>query len=228
LCSVYQTAQYNGNPKRYFTFLRLNSDYSKNRLSISIIMKCIVPFLLILLACTSCEWLGNSPSFGDDYTTYIIREGNNEVEHNTNSLYTSSSIRFQAIFDSSAIYQTGAPENQADVNKLIGFSDCSSHHQTNSARFGWNWINNALHIYAYDYVDGARQVKDLGTVKLGTTNSYKIATSGNNYIFTLNDKEEIMPRHCSGGLGIAYKLLPYFGGNEIAPHDIKIKIRYLD
>lgn len=182
----------------------------------------------LLLFCTSCEWLGNSPSFGDDFISYTIRAGNNEVERNTNSLFTSSSIRFQAIFDSSGIYQTAAPENQADINKLIGFSDCSSHHQTNSARFGWNWYNNAIQIYAYDYVDGQRQVKEMGPVEIGATNNFKIATSGNTYIFTLNGKEETMPRHCSGGVGVSYKLLPYFGGNEIAPHDITIKIRYLD
>ena len=191
-------------------------------------MKVILSVFLLLICCTSCEWLGNSPSFGDDFITYTIKAGNNEVEHNTTTLFTSTSIRFQAIFDSSAIYQTGAPENQPDINKLIGFSDCSSHHQTNSARFGWNWYNNALRIYAYDYVDGQRQAKELGTVKLGTTNSFKIATSGNTYIFTLNDKEEVMPRQCSGGVGVSYKLLPYFGGNEIAPHDVSIKIRFLD
>ena len=137
-------------------------------------------------------------------------------------------MRFQAIFDSSAIYRTATPENQYDINKLIGFSDCSSHHQTNSARFGWNWLNNALHIYAYDYVNGDRQAKELGTVELGVTNSFKIATSGNSYVFTLNGKEETMARHCAGGVGVSYKLLPYFGGDEIAPHDIRIKVRFLD
>jgi hypothetical protein len=34
-----------------------------------------------------------------------------------------------------------------------------------------------------------------------------------------------MPRHCTGGVGIAYKLLPYFGGDEVAPQEIRIKIR---
>jgi hypothetical protein len=178
--------------------------------------------------CSSCEWIGNSPSFGDDFTTYTIRAGNNDIEHNNSTLFTASYIRFQAVFDSSAIYTTVAAENQVDINKLAGFSDCSTHHQTNSARFGWNWNGSALRIYAYDYVDGQRQAKELGTVGIGTTNSFKIEISGSNYIFTLNDKKETMPRHCSGGVGVAYKLLPYFGGNEPAPHDITIKVRFLD
>jgi hypothetical protein len=183
---------------------------------------------LLLICCTACEWIGNSPSFADDFVTYTIKAGKNETEHNTNSLFTSSSIRFQAIFDSSCIYKNASPENQVDINKLIGFSDCSSHHQTNSARFGWNWHNDALRVYAYVYVNGERLVKELGTVQPGTTNSFRIAASGNTYIFTLNDKVESMPRHCTGGVGVSYKLLPYFGGNETAPHDIKIKIRFPD
>jgi hypothetical protein len=182
----------------------------------------------LLISCTACEWIGNSPSFGDDFVTYTIKAGKNEIEHNTSSLFTSSSIRFQAVFDSSCIYTTTSPENQVDINKLIGFSDCSSHHQTNSARFGWNWYDNALRIYAYVYVDGDRQARELGTVALGALNSFRIATSGNSYIFTFNERIETMPRHCSGGVGVAYKLLPYFGGNETAPHDIRIKIRFPD
>jgi hypothetical protein len=184
--------------------------------------------LFLMISCTACEWIGNTPSFGDDFVTYVIKAGNNEIDRNTNSLFTSSSIRFQAVFDSSCIYTTSSPENQVDINKLIGFSDCSSHHQTNSARFGWNWYNNSLRIYAYVYVDGVRQAKEMGTVVLGAVNSFKIAAAGNSYTFTCNEQVETMPRHCTGGVGISYKLLPYFGGNEPAPQDIRIKIRFLD
>jgi len=183
--------------------------------------------LFIFWGCASCNWLGNQPSFGDDFITYTIKGGSHEVENNSNALFTSDEIRFQAIFDSSCIYKTVIPENQNDINKLIGFSDCSSQHQINSARFGWNWRDGALRIYAYDYVDGQRQEKELGTVELGKTTSFKIRISGNSYLFTFNGIETSMPRHCSGGVGVAYKLLPYFGGNEPAPHDMKIKIRNL-
>jgi len=190
-------------------------------------MRIYIVGLILSLAFISCDWLGNQPSFGDDFVTYTIKAGSHEVENNSNALFTSSSLRFQAIFDSSCIYRTVVPENQNDINKLMGFSDCSSQHQTNSARFGWNWRDNALRIYAYNYVDGQRQEKELGTVELGKTTSFSMKTSGNSYTFTFNGIETTMPRQCSGGTGVSYKLLPYFGGNEPAPHEIKIKIRTL-
>ncbi|MCE7038861.1 hypothetical protein [Dyadobacter sp. CY312] len=190
-------------------------------------MKIYLWSLLISLTFMSCGWWGNSPSFSDDFITYTIKTGSHEVENNTNGLFTSSSMRFQAVFDSSCIYKNRFAENQNDINKLMGFSDCSSPHQSNSARFGWNWRDNALRIYAYIYVDGQRQEKELGTTEIGKVTSFGIKTDGNSYIFTFNGHDTAMPRHCSGGTGIAYKLLPYFGGDEPAPQDIRIKIRNL-
>lgn len=183
--------------------------------------------LILVLAFTlsSCEWLGNPPSFSDDFVTYTIQAGHHEVDNNSTDLFNSDGIRFQAIFDSSCVYQTSVPENQNDINKLFGFSDCSSRHQENSARFGWNWRDNALRIYAYSYTAGQRQEKELGTTEIGKTTSFNLKTQGNSYVFTFNGKETIMPRYCSGGVGVAYKLLPYFGGDETAPHLIRIKIR---
>ena len=183
--------------------------------------------IILIVICTSCNWLGNQPDFRDDFITYTIRAGNHEIDNNSNGLFTAGSMRFQAVFDSSCIYKTTIPENQSDINKLMGFSDCNSPHQTNSARFGWNWRENALRIYAYIYVNGQRQEKELGKAEIGKTTSFSISTDGNTYVFTFNGNVTIMPRHCSAGTGVAYKLLPYFGGDEPAPHDIKIRIRNL-
>jgi hypothetical protein len=182
-------------------------------------------FLLIFIV--SCEWIGNTPSFGDDFITYTIREGNHDPEHNLNTPFTASSLRFQALFDSSCVYKSKIPENQGDINKLYGFSDCSSQHQSNSARFGWNWREGALRIYAYIYVNGTRQEKELGIAELNEPTSFRIDIRDNSYVFTFQGIETVMPRHCSGGVGIAYKLFPYFGGDEPAPHDMQIKIRNL-
>src|SRR5690606_41284654 len=63
--------------------------------------------------------------------------------------------------DSSCVYKNPHPENQDDINKLYGFSDCTSLHHANSARFGWNWKDGALRIHAYCYVDSVRQYKEL-------------------------------------------------------------------
>ncbi|NIJ54296.1 hypothetical protein [Dyadobacter arcticus] len=183
--------------------------------------------IFLLLSATSCEWIGNSPSFGDDFVTYTIRSGNHDADNTINTPFTSKSMHFQALFDSSCIYKNAVAENQNDINKLYGFSDCSSQHQNNSARFGWNWREGAIHIFAYVYVNGQRMEKELGTAELNEPTSFKIATQDNAYLFTFHGIETTMPRHCSGGVGIAYKLLPYFGGDEPAPQDIRIKIRNL-
>jgi hypothetical protein len=42
----------------------------------------------------------------------------------------------------------------------------------------------------------------------------------------VNEKEATLPRHCSGNY-TRYKLYPYFGGDELAPHKIEIKITEL-
>ncbi len=186
-------------------------------------------FAIILLGgfLHSCNWFGPQPSFGDDYITYIIPAGEHDISQNKNSLFNGNILKFQAIFDSSAVYNTVVPENKYDVNKLMGFSDCSSQHHENSARFGWNWYENALHIFAYTYVNGNRIVREIATTKIGHPNVYQIEIVGNQYIFTFDNQVVSMDRHCSGGVGIAYNLYPYFGGDETAPHKIKLKIRNL-
>lgn len=173
----------------------------------------------------SCTALGPQPSFGDDYITYVIPAWSHDVEQNATTIFKGNSMKFQAIFDSSAIYNTLLPENKYDVNKLMGFSDCSAQHHDNSARFGWAYYDDALHIFAYTYVNKNRNVKEISTTDFGKPHIYQIEIVGNQYIFKYDDKLVTMDRHCSGGVGIAYNLYPYFGGNETAPHKIKIKIR---
>lgn len=64
---------------------------------------------------------------------------------------------WQAMFTKETAYRTKNPSNQADINKLVGFSDCFSlHHHRNSARFGWAWEPEqmVMKLFAYTYADG--------------------------------------------------------------------------
>lgn len=135
-------------------------------------------------------------------------------------------LKFKALFDSTAIYNTIDPANQGDINKLYGVADCNSYHHTNSARFGWRWYENKMEIWAYTYVNGERNYALVDTVSLGSFNEYEISFQENKYLFRLNDKEVEMPRHCEA-TAEGYKLFPYFGGDETAPHDISIWIEEL-
>lgn len=140
------------------------------------------------------------------------------------ALHGSAEVRFEALFDETAIYETVDPRNQADINKLYGFSDCSSHHHTNSARFGWRWFDDALQIFAYVYADGVRHYEYIGDATLGRRSSYHIGTEGAAYVFEFGGRVVYMPRGCAGDGGVKYRLYPYFGGDETAPHDIVIRI----
>jgi hypothetical protein len=137
-----------------------------------------------------------------------------------------SRLVFVAEFDNSAIYSLSDPSQQSNKNKLLGFSECNSMHHQNSARFGWQWLNGQLEIFAYCYVDGQRVEKFIGTVPLNTMNRYEIQIKENSYVFSLNEYDAVtIPRtndRCDRGF--YYMLWPYFGGTLPAPHNINIQI----
>jgi hypothetical protein len=138
-----------------------------------------------------------------------------------------SELSFKVKFDSSAIYKTIEEKNQSDINKLFGFSDNNAAHHEYSARFGWRWSDNALRLFAYIYNNSVMSFKEIGIVKIGTENICSIKVDSNKYIFSLNKKEVIVPRESTTTFGEGYKLFPYFGGDELAPHDISIWIEEL-
>ncbi|MCX2739246.1 hypothetical protein [Pontibacter anaerobius] len=163
----------------------------------------------------------------DSYTTYVIRKGQHSSDNSPYKSLSTNSLKFEAIFDQSAVYQTENANNQADINKLYGMADCSSLHQSNSARFGWRWYNNKLEILGYVYNNGTRHYKLIGAVELNQPQRFELLLDGNTYIFRVNGLSEVvLPRGCSG-TGRGYRLYPYFGGDEVAPHDITIKIKNL-
>ena len=164
----------------------------------------------------------------DTFVVYRILKGKNYCEGNHYPIYQSKILKFQAILDSSCMYKNLLPENQNDINKLYGFSDCTSLHHANSARFGWNWKDGALRIHAYCYVDSVRQYKELGQVKIGEMFECSLEVLPQQYKFTLNGESHIMPRYCDDSIANGIKLLPYFGGDEPAPQDIIVRIKEME
>lgn len=187
-------------------------------------------YILCLYLLSSCEKLDEVlPLTSQDKILtskdYIIEK---DTHRSTSSLekVELNSLKFKAIFDNSAKYITQDPNNQADINKLFGFSDCDSHHHTNSARFGWRWFNDQLEIHAYTYVDGTRAHQLISSVDINIEYKYEIKIEDNQYTFKVNGSEVEMPRGCTGTAS-GYKLYPYFGGDEAAPSNIIIKITEL-
>lgn len=176
--------------------------------------------VLLLGACDP----GDSSDLYDGYDAYVIEEG----DHYSTTAFTIPSGQeesFATIFDDSAVYETEDSANQGDINKLWGFSDCSSHHHTHSARFGWRWYDDALEIHAYTYVDGTRISELVDVVDIDVSSDYGIEIDGDEYVFTLDGVAVTMERGCTGSGGLRYQLYPYFGGDETAPHDVTIYIQ---
>jgi hypothetical protein len=159
------------------------------------------------------------------FTQYTIKSGQHYVSNNNYKPIEIDELKFAVRFDSSAIYQTVAPVNQYDINKLYGFSDNNTDHHQYSARFGWAWNKGALRLYAYVYNGGKVTSKELGPIAIGTEVVCSIKVKGNTYIFRWNDKEIVMPRHSTIPKAKGYLLYPYFGGDETAPHDVNVWIR---
>ncbi len=183
--------------------------------------------LLILFSCKK-ENLITTPVHGASPTTftkYTIRQGQQYCDENGFLPTSYSELSFIAKFDSTAIYKSIAAENQLDINKLYGFSDNNSTHQQFSARFGWGWSDKALRLYGYVYNDGIRSSKELGTVAIGAENNCSIKVNAKSYVFTLNGKVDSLPRTSVTAKATGYKLYPYFGGDELAPHNVYIWIK---
>jgi len=158
---------------------------------------------------------------------YLIRKGGHYADQTSFQVVDYDTLKFTAVFDSSAVYQTINPENQEDINKLYGFSDNNDNHQEFSARFGWNWTRGALRLYAYVYNDGKRESREITSIDIGAEYTCSIVVAGGQYIFSVKGITVEMPRESKTPEGLGYKLFPYFGGDETAPHDIRIWIQEL-
>lgn len=161
---------------------------------------------------------------GKPLVVYEIPAGAHQAAQSSfHPLVNISSLKFKARFDSSAVYQTMESHNQGDINKLYGMSDCGGNHQLNSARFGWRWYNGELQIWAYAYVDGVRNAVFIKPVALKGSHTYQVSFTDSTYAFKVDETAVSISRHCSNKAS-GYRLYPYFGGDEVAPHRITIEI----
>lgn len=159
------------------------------------------------------------------FVQYVIPKGEHYSLGNVFQPIDGAVLAFTVRFDSSCIYRTLLPENQWDINKLYGFSDNGGLHHQFSARIGWRWSNNALRLFAYTYNNALRQAKELAVVPIGKEIRCAIEVSKSSYLFRVDNKQDTMPRLSTTSMAQGYKLYPYFGGDEAAPHDVRIWIR---
>lgn len=134
-------------------------------------------------------------------------------------------------FDITAKYDLGNSDNN-DVNKLFGIGYLNGLHQTDSARFGWNWNQEAgmVSLFAYCYVHGERIINKICDVTTNKKILLSIYNLKNRYSFLVHDARNTWHQLAASEVLIthkkkwSYRLGSYFGGNNPAPHDITIKI----
>lgn len=166
-----------------------------------------------------------SPSASGQFAKYTIQKGNQYCDGNAYKAVETNEMSFVVKFDSSAIYETQSAENQYDINKLYGFSDNNADHHQYSARFGWRWSGGALCLFAYIYNNAVVTSKELATVNIGAEINCSIKVTPTNYLFTVNSVTTQLPRMAATEKAKGYQLYPYFGGDEVAPHQINIWIK---
>ena len=203
---------------------RHNLSQSNMKLHIKNLLKGIV--LITALILIGCDTMYEIPEI-----IYLIKSGSHKsnvegsLPNNGLRSLKTEVLEFTARFDESAVYDLGNG-NQDDVNKLFGFSDCNSQHHQNSARFGWNFNTETgqVDIFSYVYRNENRIIEYLGSTEINETVLYRLRVSDNNFNFEFKDVSLQVERGSQCNIGLYYLLYPYFGGNETAPHDIRIHI----
>ena len=80
-----------------------------------------------------------------------------------NLVNDSKRMSYYVTFNETALYVDDTID-KFDVNKLFGFSIGLHHH--NSYRFGWNCLDNKIHIYAYSYINSERVMSEICVIKV--------------------------------------------------------------
>ena len=126
---------------------------------------------------------------------------------------------FEVTFTESCRYELGN-DNQNDSNKIGGYS--VGHHHKNSIRLGWNYNpqKGLIILRDYRYVNGVRSFKKIGELPIGEKVYIEISPEPT-YLKT-KDCRAIHISNQALGKGFGYKVNPYFGGQEVAPHKIEI------
>ena len=177
----------------------------------------ILLFLIIFYSCTKKDL--------NDFWIYKIKEGKHK---STSKVKTTKkdNVHFEILLTESCKYQTLNPVNQWDVNKIFGFSDGGGH-KNNSARVGWRYVENELKLMAYTRYNGDFYFENIRVVEPGVYYECRINCLPDKYEFIVHHDTVYMDRYWIYS-NRRYFLWPYFGGDEVAPHDITIKVKLLD
>jgi len=190
-------------------------------------MKQFFLFLGIILAYSIPITIDSCTSEPETTNTYTIFQGDHYCTPHPVRLFSGSTLTFDAKFGSDCHYDL-ANNNQGDLNKLFGFSDNNSLIHIHSARFAWRWMieTQNIEVWAYSYISGSVRYDKIGETTLGAWDHYQVSASGSKYTYTFNGTVIEHPR-TAPSQGLKTISFPYFGGDELATHDMTIYIKEL-
>lgn len=160
----------------------------------------------------------------------IIKKGTHAPFRLPKFLMGEHRLAANIIFTSSCRYDIGLAD-QADINKLFGIGYFPFHHK-NSVRFGWRYIidKDVIEIMAYWYVDGERKWEHVCYCSIDKEYMFMLVMNDKGHVLLVYDENTQLGNFTITGVKktlIAYLLRLYFGGNQVAPHDIKVKMDFL-
>ncbi|WP_080237864.1 hypothetical protein [Spirosoma rigui] len=164
----------------------------------------------------------------------VIEAGDHESlpKRKVGILFSPGEVSATVTFDSSCIYDVGKVDEQ-DWNKVIGLGFVGSKnqditvgtppHQIDGARVGWRWNpqRGRIDLGAYVYVDAKRIDFKIAETALNTPTKLTIKIDYNKKMYQIMGGQPIPFTH---NKTFAYKTGLYFGGNQPAPHQIRVKI----
>ena len=164
--------------------------------------------------------LASSCYKGDDYIV-TIRKGDHSHDRFPYVWINKKKMELDVTFTESCRYDIGI--DQGDHNKLFGIG-YSPGHRMNSIRFGWyyNPSMDCIVVTAYVYNNGQRFMCDMANISIGEINRYSILIDGDKHVLNIEGKANMVV--ATNASAFSYMLHPYFGGNQPAPHDIRIKM----
>lgn len=162
---------------------------------------------------------------------FKIKKGNHFSNFNLFSFIflIKDQLNFKCTFDENCIYPN-INKDSYDLNKLIGLSDNWTH-MNDSVRIGWRCVNNKnIELHLFTHVNGKIISDYIATVNPNEEFIGHLYIIDNVYCadIIINNKRysKCLTRE-SNWKFLRYLLKPYFGGNNKAPNDMKIKINLI-
>ena len=146
-------------------------------------------------------------------------------------LISPSEVSATVTFDSTCIYDLGVDDTD-DWNKVIGLGFVGSKdqslagqppHQVDGARVGWRWNKQrkCIDLGAYIYVEGKRIDFKVAETTINTPTKLTIKIDYDRKLYQVLGGKAVPFTHSKT---FAYNTGLYFGGNQVAPHRIRVKV----